>query len=567
MAEAPKQQQLPVRVQAPAPNGTDQPTALLVLMPGAMLSPKDYDALFSAVKAQKEAGVQMWLSAPQIDWPYMMKLGPQAQEKWEEYGAELVQQAVQAAQSEGFPLQGKPEARMDNVFVAMHSVSTCFYPGAPMKHCAGAVILAGAVDGTYGPIVDAAAAPRPLMHVLAAQDGQTRLPRAAWTAARLAPLAAQFGARHLATVRPFAIIPGMNHAQFSNGVVNAARGDLPSDVPLETQAEAVAGLLAAFVAANHPAASQESSHHAAERLMQATAASFELLSPYCEASGRGSPAALLSAGAAAGSDPAGADLASYAMGAERLPNSSPERNSFGHPGELAAAERFARAAQRRMLAAGLPAGADVAAVRVAVTVHVLLDTFIYSQPTVFQVEGPEGPQWVVQCHCHPKWEYYAPGMEATTKPMSPHYLLKLKKGGLVALAMGLEGGSDDVATAADINADSFEQALATSPPVFLDTYRQHGKQLSFAPDKDVSSEVKTPVDWMPMPFTFEPVGDGGLVLCAPCLSTPVAKLPHYDRGPGRFTGECKPSGLDWAAAFVGSEALASTLSSHLPAKP
>lgn len=44
-------------------------------------------------------------------------------------------------------------------------------------------------------IADAAAAPRPLMHVLAALDGQTRLPRAAWTAARLAPLAAQFGAR------------------------------------------------------------------------------------------------------------------------------------------------------------------------------------------------------------------------------------------------------------------------------------------------------------------------------------------------------------------------------------
>ena len=124
--------------------------------------------------------------------------------------------------------------------------------------------------------------------------------------------------------------------------------------------------------------------------LQATAASFELLTPYCQASGRGSPAALLSAGAAAGSDPAGADLATYAMGAERLPASSPERNGFGHPGELAAAERFARTAQRRMLAAGLPEVADVAAVRVAVTVHVSLETFIYSQPTIFQVEGPDG---------------------------------------------------------------------------------------------------------------------------------------------------------------------------------
>lgn len=137
--------------------------------------------------------------------------------------------------------------------------------------------------------------------------------------------------------------------------------------------------------------------------MQATAATFELLSPFCEASGRGSPAALLSAGAAPGSDPTEADLAAYAMGAERLPFSSPERNGFAHPGELAAAERFARSAQRRMLAAGLPAGTDVAAVRVAVTVHISLDTFIYSQPTIFQAEGPDGELGRVVCLGALRW--------------------------------------------------------------------------------------------------------------------------------------------------------------------
>ena len=48
---------------------------------------------------------------------------------------------------------------------------------------------------------------------------------------------------------------------------------------------------------------------------------------------------------------------------------------------------------------------------------------------------------MVQCHCHPKWEYYAPGMEAAGKPMSPHYLLKLKKGGVLAL-VGIEAELD-----------------------------------------------------------------------------------------------------------------------------
>jgi hypothetical protein len=61
---------------------------------------------------------------------------------------------------------------------------------------------------------------------------------------------------------------------------------------------------------------------------------------------------------------------------------------------VAAAERYARAAQQRMLAAGMPPGTDVAAgVRVAVTVHTHLDSFIYSQPVVFQTELPSG-----ECH-------------------------------------------------------------------------------------------------------------------------------------------------------------------------
>lgn len=47
---------------------------------------------------------------PQNVYPtHPQKLGPHAPDKWEAYGAELVQQAVQAAQAEGFPLQGKPE--------------------------------------------------------------------------------------------------------------------------------------------------------------------------------------------------------------------------------------------------------------------------------------------------------------------------------------------------------------------------------------------------------------------------------------------------------------------------
>lgn len=59
------------------------------------------------------------------------KLGPQAQDKWEGYGAELVQQAVQAAQAEGFPLQGKPEGEKGSAGAAWRLAVTC----TPSRAC------------------------------------------------------------------------------------------------------------------------------------------------------------------------------------------------------------------------------------------------------------------------------------------------------------------------------------------------------------------------------------------------------------------------------------------------
>ena len=327
-------------------------------------------------------------------------------------------------------------------------------------------------------------------------------------------------------------MPGLNHAEFSNGAVNTGRGDIAADAPQATSlgaprrrqwggvpapaclhssaapatvslvphapipswpshtllqrfaAAEVASLMALFMAANHPATTREAAKAAAAQLERATANSFALLSPLSEASGRGSLTAALSPVAAA--SPAEAAACSYAYGAERLSALNPARAFTHHPGELAAAERFCCAAQRRMLAAALPAEV-AAAVRVAVTVHCQLDTFIYSQPILFESETPAGSsgwgglvpcgvqgarclpaqllskhsnvvrctsprplhtcvplippafaagrEWVVQAHAYLHSEYNDPGagMLALTKPMSPDYFLKLKKGGVVAL--------------------------------------------------------------------------------------------------------------------------------------
>ncbi|KAL4427622.1 hypothetical protein ABPG75_001711 [Micractinium tetrahymenae] len=530
-----------------------------------MLGPKDYEALLASIKSQSNAGINLWVAVPAMDWQHIMALGFERVEAWLDYSDPLIRAAVAAAVDAGFPLVGKPEARIENVFVAMHSLSSTFYPGVPMKHCAGAVLLGATIDGSSCPAVpDAAALPRSVMHITGALDGQLRLPRAAWLAAHTAPLAAQVGPRHFAQVRPFAIVPGMNHAQFSNGVVNSARGDIPSDVPIKTQAEAVAGLLAAFAAANHPEATEESARQEIEQLLQATTASFDLLTPFLEAAGRGSPTALLAAGS--GDPAAAAEVEARAFGAERLSHFTPNRNSFSHVGELEAAERFARAAQRRMLAAGLPAGAGLSGVRVAVTSHTQLDTFIYSQPTVFQTETPVAPpvlatagkQWVVHAHVYLFWEYYQPGFDSMLKPMSPQYIMKLKKGAALALAMGLEAGSDGVVTGAELNEATYHEALAAAPQLFVETLGRRGKQLKFAPDRDVTKEIRTPVDWIQMPLSFEPGEDGqSIVLTCPSVDTPTAPLPAFDRGPGRMAGNhyVKASSPAWMHEWIMIEGL------------
>lgn len=51
------------------------------------------------------------------------------------------------------------------------------------------------LDGSVCQAADITTAPRPVMHIGGAVDGQARLPRLAWAAAAAAPLATQLGAR------------------------------------------------------------------------------------------------------------------------------------------------------------------------------------------------------------------------------------------------------------------------------------------------------------------------------------------------------------------------------------
>jgi hypothetical protein len=158
--------------------------------------------------------------------------------------------------------------RMENVIVAMHSIAGAFCGSLPMQRCGGAVMMGAALDGTVCGTMTAATAPRPLLHIFGQLDGQLRLPRAAWAAAAAAHMATQLGARcgrpgaggvhgwagvqsavtfacsrastcrsspapccwalasacrTFALQRPFAVVPGLNHASMSNGECISSR--------------------------------------------------------------------------------------------------------------------------------------------------------------------------------------------------------------------------------------------------------------------------------------------------------------------------------------------------------
>jgi hypothetical protein len=91
-------------------------------------------------------------------------------------------------------------------------------------------------------------------------------------------------------------------------------------------------------------------------------------------------------------------------------------------------------------------------------------------------------------------------------------------------------------SAAEINVATFAASFAASPPLFQESFRRLGAPLRFLPDKDITSIIETPIDWMKAPLVIEPDSDGGTTLCCPCISTPPAVQPFFDRGPGRFVG-------------------------------
>jgi hypothetical protein len=89
---------------------------------------------------------------------------------------------------------------------------------------------------------------------------------------------------YAAAHQPFILVPGVNHAQTSNGVPNYARGDIQPTTEYATATEHLSKAVASFVT-SHQAATKPERQAAADELLVMVRRTAETLAPYFMASG------------------------------------------------------------------------------------------------------------------------------------------------------------------------------------------------------------------------------------------------------------------------------------------
>jgi hypothetical protein len=468
---------------------------LLIYLPGAMLSGKDYQSIFTSLQQlqsyHQQAGINLFLVCPPVNWMVLASLpaagpGDGGIHQVNAAGEDAFNAALEAAVNAGFKPDKTFSGKINNAYVAMHSIAAMWAMQAPMKRSAGVAFIGASIvtqPGFSWPGVHDF--PQPVLHIWGSMDGQYRSTRAALVVADAAQTIAQLGPIRAAAQNPLLLVPGMNHAQQSNGIPNVARGDLlPDQVSsLEGAGKEIAMALSAFIIANNAPSSSsllsssssssglEAKSKALMTLKAMTSNTIDTLSPYLAALGRALPT---TEGEGEGSSLL---FSSFARGAEAA--SPPSQAYAAHPGEIATAKSFCEYAQRRCLQAAAAAGAGTMEgdpmlenIHVTAIVHTSLENFIRSQPRIYSPiittniagssnkngDGNTGnnnktgdgnternssnsssssldSKWVLQVHCYLRREWLEPNSESWLKNSSPEYYLKLKKGVAVGLEM------------------------------------------------------------------------------------------------------------------------------------
>ncbi|CAK0785220.1 hypothetical protein CVIRNUC_008426 [Coccomyxa viridis] len=547
---------------------SDRKSVLLMLLPGAYMQPEAFSGVLTRLQMEVAGKLQLWTATAYPIWQEVDMQAPDAMQQATARVSACVEVLLEQSQSQGFPAETLPSGRCSNLVVMAHSSASLF--GAPLAAAkAGALVFLGSY---FFPSPDYHASlyewSRPVMHMGGELDGQARFARMAFPAMEAAACADHFGRRYATRNQPVILLPGVNHSHLSNGEVREGSGDLSAVASLAEANEAAGGAIADFLVANFcPVRSEQDA--ALVRLQQECTRTAEWLAPYTRALGLGCPHKVWDPGAAyihgqrvaqwrnakvdrpvpALHAPVDSPIY-HAHGAEIFPDSDTTRRFCAHPGELGAARAFCAAVQERLLRSVCNLGARLPAyIRIAASVHTDIDMFTFSQPALEEGDG----ELLVHAHCYLHRPNLVPFGHRL--PYAPHYFLKLKSAEALIQALdsyvpGAAVGQSGAATvtAQALNEETHEQAMFMVDGASLLHYRDRGKQLVASPDRDVSKEVSTPVEWVKeLQIEFLDGSNQQTQVTSPIIKAPLAA--GQPAAAARFSGNLYLKCLSLASAI------------------
>ncbi|PNH11302.1 hypothetical protein TSOC_001910, partial [Tetrabaena socialis] len=465
---------------------------MLAIAPGAFLPTSAFQPLAEAVQASAPH-LRLWVGILKIDTMALMTLygGPAAMSSDGFRAAskavsdadayrKLLKQMLERATAMGFAPRMEGPARTGNLVVLCQSAGGMAYPDIARTSAAATILLGTKIKvGDYFRhiLLSMEAWPRPLMALSGELDGQMRWPWDAPYIAETAAMATKFGGRYVAVNKPVIWIPGLNHGNTSNGVVNTPRGDVAAGVTEHSACMKVLGAHVASFLTAHLAPSEQGRAEAEDALLAAVQASTRHTAPYCAALGLGDVAAPFAEALPPREAASGPWRAGVLSGAGR---SAGQADSIAvHPGVVAAAEQHAVSMQRQVLAA-LPAEA-LERLTIVATAHTHVDTLLYSQPVLSPLRDG---RWLLTVHVLLHFR----SLEAERAHLcsqAPEHWLKLKCAQMVAAMLGLPDPAQYGTPApAELNRATLQQALSAVPATVAARYEKLGRKLEFEDDMD-----------------------------------------------------------------------------------
>ncbi|CAL8471732.1 g11274 [Coccomyxa elongata] len=542
------------------PLNAGRPATLLMLLPGAYMKPSDYTGVTTGLQNLLDGKVALWVAAAYPIWQEVDHKAPDAMQQATQRVTSVVDFLLGKAQQEGFPASKLLSGRVTNMVILAHSSAALF--AAPLaSRLAGSLVLLGSYlfpSSEYHASLREFS--RPVMHLGGMLDGQARFSKMVYAAQDAAYFASQAGPKYAAAQKAVILLPGVNHASLSNGHVRSDANDLPPEASLEDANLLTARFISDFILV-HCSTNEQEADEALIRLQEGCLVTARWLAPFTKALGRGSIDKLWMHGFPQHDSSGQKDwnmtcLLASARGAEIMPDTDTSRRYVAHPGEWAAAEDFCTHVQQRIVQQAEDEGhhTEEACMRVHVvsSVHTDVEAFIRSQPTLqlCRDESSSGAYLQLHAHCYLHRPNLVPFGHRF--PVAPEYFLKLKSSDAVAL---VRYGPDCDATSAapvsafQINEETFQEALQRVNEQSRELFLRRGKQPLFMPDRDVSRDIATPVQWIKdIPLDFSDSGANATKVTSPVVKTAAVQSNGSPGPEAAFQGNLYMKTLSLAGA-------------------